>query len=107
MRSEEFRALIGAHFKTATWFAQFEPHQRWHRADWQRKIIRQIPTWLRNVRRSVKSQPSESVSAEPAWQKSDCRHPFSCDDFYPLPWQLAMESMYQPPPPIIIAAVQP
>lgn len=107
MSAEQFRTLVGRHFKRATWFAQFDPDQRWHRPDWQRKLIRRIPRWARRLRPPVKTHAPESPASEPSWQKFDCRNPFCCDDYYPMPWDLAMESMYTPPPNVILAAVQP
>jgi SAM-dependent methyltransferase len=107
MRSEEFRALVSGHFKRAMWFAQFDPNERWHRPDWQRKLIRGIPMRIRKLRRSRKNHQPEPVATEFFWEKFNCRHPFSCDEFYPMPWELAMESMYTPPPSMIIVAAQP
>jgi SAM-dependent methyltransferase len=107
LRSEQFRVLVGAHFKRATWFAQFDPNEYWRRPGWQRKLIRRLPTWVRRVRGGAKSKPAESAPADPFWQKFDCRHPFSCDEFYPMPWEAAMESMYTPPPSMILVAAQP
>jgi SAM-dependent methyltransferase len=107
MRSEEFRALVGAHFKRATWFAQFNPAERWHRPAWQRKLIRRIPNWLRKLRRLAPNRQPAPLAPEVFWVKFDCRHPFSCDELYPTPWELAMESMYTPPPTMMIVAAQP
>jgi SAM-dependent methyltransferase len=107
MRSEQFRALVGAHFKRARWFGQFDPNERWHRPDWQRKLIRGIPTWIRKLRKSAKNDQRGSAVTEFFWERFNCRHPFSCDEFYPMPWQVAMESMYTPPPSMILVAAQP
>lgn len=107
MRSDQFRALVGTHFKRSAWFGQFDPNERWHRPDWQRKLIRSIPTRIRRLRRSAKNQQLEPVATEFFWEKFNCRHPFTCDEFYPMPWELAMDSMYTPPPSMILVAAQP
>lgn len=106
MRSEEFRTLVNRHFSRTTWFGQFDPSQRWRRPDWQRKIIRSIPMGLRQLRRPKEAPQSTSNATERYWQKFDCRHPFSYDEWYPMLWEVAMESMYTPPPPMILVAAQ-